>query len=166
METPASISKHPIHPMLIVFPIGLWVFSFVCDLISFADPANPDWYVVAFYAIGGGLIGALIAAIAGFIDWLSLKDPKMKSIGLIHMGLNIAIVVLFAINLGVRSTTMVPPPTLAIVLSAIGVGLLIVSGWLGAELVHVHKVSVADEPRATERQTSSPSQVSRRERTA
>jgi uncharacterized membrane protein len=58
MRTPASIVKHPIHPMLIVFPIGLWIFSLICDLIRLAG-ASPDvWATVAFYSMVGGLIGA------------------------------------------------------------------------------------------------------------
>ena len=68
MRTPASIGKHPIHPMLIVFPIGLWFFSLACDLIRLAGATNDAWSIVAFYAMVGGLFGALVAAVPGFID--------------------------------------------------------------------------------------------------
>jgi uncharacterized membrane protein len=70
MRTPASISKHPIHPMLIVFPIGLWIFSLVCDLLHLAGASGDAWLTVAFYSMVGGLIGALCAAVPGFIDLL------------------------------------------------------------------------------------------------
>ena len=40
MRAPASISKHPIHPILIVFPVGLWIFSLVCDLIRLAGASQ------------------------------------------------------------------------------------------------------------------------------
>jgi len=58
MASPASIARHPIHPMLVVFPIGLWVFSFVADLVRVAGGA-PLWTDLAFYSMLGGLIGAL-----------------------------------------------------------------------------------------------------------
>ena len=65
MRTPASIFKHPIHPMLIVFPIGLWIFSLACDLIRLAGASGDAWSTVAFFTMIGGLIGALCAAVHG-----------------------------------------------------------------------------------------------------
>jgi uncharacterized membrane protein len=61
MRTPASIFKHPIHPMLIVFPIGLWIFSLTCDLIRLAGATADAWSTVVFFSMIGGLIGALCA---------------------------------------------------------------------------------------------------------
>ena len=72
MRTPASIAGHPIHPMLVPIPIGLWIFSLVCDLIAAGGSTNPAWQTVAFYSMGGGIVGALLAAIFGLIDLLSL----------------------------------------------------------------------------------------------
>ena len=80
MRTPASIFKHPIHPMLIVFPIGLWIFSLACDLIRLAGASGDAWSTVAFFSMIGGLIGALCAAVPGFIDLLSWP-PARKSNG-------------------------------------------------------------------------------------
>src|SRR3954471_3524597 len=101
MRTPANIARHPIHPMLVPLPIGLWVFSFACDLIyAFASP-TPVWKTVALYAMVGGLIGALAAAIPGLIDLLSLPaEPRRTAI--IHMSINLTVVVLFAINIWMR----------------------------------------------------------------
>jgi uncharacterized membrane protein len=73
MRTPASISKHPIHPMLIVFPIDLWVFSLACDLIRLAGASADAWITVAYYSMVGGFIGALCAAIPGLIDLIYYK---------------------------------------------------------------------------------------------
>jgi predicted membrane protein DUF2231 len=70
VRTPASIGKHPIHPMLIVFPIGLWIFSLACDLIRLAGAPGDAWATVAFFSMVGGFIGALCAAVPGFIDLL------------------------------------------------------------------------------------------------
>jgi uncharacterized membrane protein len=61
MRTLASISKHPIHPMLVVFPIGLGISSLICDLVGLSVAMSAVWFTVALYAMGGGLIGALAA---------------------------------------------------------------------------------------------------------
>ena len=84
MRAPASIFKHPIHPMLIVFPIGLWIFSLVCDFVRLAGASSETWSTVAFFSMIGGLIGALCAAVPGFIDLLFYKGgaPPVKTIAL------------------------------------------------------------------------------------
>ena len=65
MQTPASIARHPIHPMLVPIPIGLWVFSFVCDLFHAGGASAQAWTTVAFYTMAGGIIGALLAVLPG-----------------------------------------------------------------------------------------------------
>ena len=72
MRTPASIFAHPIHPMLVVFPIGLWIFSLACDLIRLAGGSGDAWSTVAFFSMIGGFVGALFAAVPGGI-YLHLK---------------------------------------------------------------------------------------------
>ena len=67
MSSPASIKKHPLHPMLVGLPIGLWVFALVCDVMH-AVTGNTAWQIVATYCIGGGIVGAILAAIPGLID--------------------------------------------------------------------------------------------------
>ena len=106
MRTPASIFKHPIHPMLIVFPIGLWIFSLACDLIRLAGASGDAWSTVAFFSMIGGLIGALCAAVPGFIDLLFYKGgaPPVKKIALTHMAINLTAVVLYAINIWLRAS--------------------------------------------------------------
>jgi uncharacterized membrane protein len=145
MHTPASILKHPIHPMLIVFPIGLWIFSLACDLIRLAGGAGDAWITVAFYSMVGGLIGALCAAVPGLIDLIYYKGgtPPVKKLALTHMTINLIVVALYAINIwlrssefGVKGASMSTP----VLLSIIGVALLFVSGWLGGQMVHVYGV--------------------------
>ncbi len=145
MASPASIAKHPIHPMLVVFPIGLWIFSFVMDLIYLFGNGTPVWNTVALYTMVGGIIGALGAAIPGFIDFLSLKG-KPKQIATTHMAINLGLVVLFIINAILRfsGVSVLPGP---IILSLIGVIGLAVSGWLGGEMVYVHGVAVEAKKR-------------------
>ena len=147
MRTPASIFKHPIHPMLIVFPIGLWIFSLVCDLIRLAGAVPDVWSTVAFISMVGGFIGALCAAVPGFIDLLFYKGgaPPVKKIALTHMTINLTVVVLYAINIWLRAddTAYIDRGlSLPVWLSIIGVALLAVSGWLGGQMVHVYGVGV------------------------
>jgi uncharacterized membrane protein len=143
MRTPASIAKHPIHPMLVPIPIGLWIFSFVCDLAFVLGKGVSLWFTLGFYAMIAGLAGALLAAIPGMIDMLSLRGT-VKKIALTHMALNLTIVVLYAVNIGTRITgsEVAGAP---LVLSIVAISLLAVSGWLGGHMVYVHRVAV-DEP--------------------
>src|SRR5215213_8215763 len=146
MRTPASIAKHPIHPMLVPIPIGLWLFSLVCDLIYRFGGGAAEWQTVAFYTMVGGIIGALAAAIPGLIDMISLPTgPKRTAI--IHMTLNLTVVALYVVNVFVRSTN---PENLGLAfgLSIIGVALLTVSGWLGGKMVYEQRVAVdtGEEP--------------------
>jgi uncharacterized membrane protein len=141
MRTPASIAGHPIHPMLITIPVGLFIFSLICDLISLRSSAPENWIVVAQYTMAGGFIGALIAAIPGVIDFLSLEESRIKKIAILHMALNLVAVTLYAVNLWLRIYSG-SNQGLPLVLSLIGAGILGVSGWLGAEMVHKHGVGV------------------------
>ena len=148
MVSPASVAKHPIHAMLVVFPIGLWVLSFVMDLIYYFEAGTEIWNTVALYTMVGGIIGALAAAVPGFIDFLSLSGRR-KRIATIHMSINLSLVALFIINSALRitGTSVVPGP---IILSLIGVIFLGISGWLGGELVYVHGTAVEPCPEEPE----------------
>jgi uncharacterized membrane protein len=142
MRTPASIRNHPIHPMLVALPIGLWIFSLVCDLIYHAGRGNPFWKGVAFFTMAGGLIGALLAAIPGFIDYLSLKGNSVKRIATVHMSLNLLVVAMFLFNLGIRYNASPDNELLGVILSVIAIAILGVSGWLGGSMVYEHGVAV------------------------
>ena len=142
MSTPASIKNHPIHPILIVFPLGLWVFSFVCDVLRMFIWPNANLSTVSLYSIAGGIIGALLAAIPGFIDYLSIRDYNVRRIARIHMILNLTAVVLFTINFWLRISAG-ETTGLAVGLSFLTLLILSASGWLGGELVYKHGMGVA-----------------------
>lgn len=142
MKTRASIAGHPLHPMLVVFPIGLFIFSFVCDLIFFGT-GDVVWNAVAYYAMAGGIIGGVAAAIPGALDLFSLPHSRMRGIGVVHMTINLIVVILFAINFWIRGTAD-PAAVGPVWLSVLGVALLAVSGWLGGELVYVHGAGVSE----------------------
>lgn len=139
MSSPASIRKHPLHPMLVAFPVGLWMFSFIADLLR-RFTANEHWEAVALYTMGGGIIGALLAAVPGLVDLLSLRNPRVKRLGIIHMVLNLAAVAVFTFDFFLRLNGN--SGDFPLVLSVVGVLLIVVSGWLGAEMVYVHGVAV------------------------
>lgn len=142
MRTPANIAKHPIHPMLVAIPIGLWIFSLVCDLVYVFGDGNENWSTVALYTLIGGIVGALMAAVPGFIDMLSLPDHP-KRIAIMHMSINLTIVALYVVNawLRLRGTSENGP----VWLSVIAVAMLSVSGWLGGKMVYEQGVAVDPE---------------------
>jgi len=142
MGSPASIRNHPIHPMLVAFPIALWIFSLICDFIYHAGPHNVFWKGVSFYTMVAGVVGALLAAVPGFIDYLSLRDRRVKRIATTHMTLNLIVVALFLFNLGIRYNASPDNEFFGVVLSVIAIAILAVSGWLGGSLVYVHGVAV------------------------
>lgn len=143
MRTPASIAGHPLHAMLIVFPVGLLVFSLFADLMSLGVGNAAAWATVALYTMAGGFAMALVVAIPGLIDLLSLRNPATKRIAVIHMSLNLVAVALYALNLWLRTHGSGNTGT-PLVLSVVSVAILAVSGWLGAEMVHVHGVGVEE----------------------
>ncbi len=142
MRTPASIAGHPLHPMLVPLPIGLWVFSFVCDLFFVFGSGAPAWSTVALYTMAGGIVGALAAAIPGLVDLLSLP-PEPRRTALTHMAINLTIVVLYVINFWLRLGTPGNPGGY-VWLSLLAILLLAVSGWLGGRMVFVLGVAVSD----------------------
>jgi len=144
METRATVAEHPIHPMLIPFPIALWIFSLASDLIYLFDFGGPVWKDVALYAMVGGIIGGLAAAVPGYIDYRSLTDPVLVRLARMHMVINVGLVLLFTLNVGLRIMNG-PEALVPVFLSGVGVAALAVSGWLGGELVYVRGVAVQPE---------------------
>ena len=146
MRTPASIFKHPIHPMLIVFPIGLWIFSLACDLIRLAGASGDAWSTVAFFSMVGGFIGALCAAVPGFIDLLFYKGgaPPVKNSSDPHGDQSHRRRAVCDKYLAARQRPHQYEQSMStpVLLSIIGVALLFVSGWLGGQMVHVYGVGV------------------------
>jgi uncharacterized membrane protein len=146
MASPASIGGHPIHPMIIPFPIALWVFSLIADVIYLwrGNLVWRDW--IAFYALLGGIIGAALAAVFGIIDWLSIKDREAKKVADWHARLNVIALLVFAASFYLRTASgsqwVGGSYTIPLLLSVLGVILIAISGYLGGELVFRHGVGV------------------------
>ena len=145
METPTSFKGHPLHPILVALPIGLFIFSFISDIIYLAGWGTAVWQTVAFYDLAGGLICALIAAIPGLIDLIAISDPNLKRTGIIHMSLMLVSVFIFAVDFFVRLVGKTDG-TAPFVLSCLGIATLLIGGWIGAKLVHVFGLTVRERP--------------------
>jgi len=144
--------RHPLHPMLVHFPIGLFLLSLLLDLASLAFPPVPDLVRDSFYAMLLGVITALIAAVPGFVDYTDIRsDHPAKRTATSHLTLNLIVVALYGINLGMRSSLLVDPKiqTVPLILSLVGVALLSVSGYLGGRLVYDEGIGVGRHKRRT-----------------
>ena len=135
MHARARLFGHPIHQMLIVFPLGLLATAVIFDVIALVTD-NTRWAEIAYWLIAAGIIGGLAAAPFGFIDWLGVPGgTRARRIGLLHGGGNLVVVLLFAGSWLLRRDNPLAPETLALVLSFAGAALALVTGWLGGELV-------------------------------
>ena len=135
MESKAKLAGHPIHQMLIVFPLGLFATAVIFDLVGLATHQE-HWSAASFVMIAGGIIGGLAAAIFGFIDWFAIpRGTRASRIGLLHGLGNVLIVALFIASWLLRRPSPEVPSTAAVVLGIAGVLLAVVTGWLGGELV-------------------------------
>ncbi len=146
------VAGHSLHPMLVAFPLGLLVTSVAWDIV-FLVTVDPMWAMVAFWTIIGGLVGGLLAAVPGFLDWLHIPaGTRAKRIGWWHMLLNVALLGMFALSAALRWNNGYDTPGigemiwgwLALVIGA-------VSAWLGGELVErlgvgVHHDAHLDAP--------------------
>lgn len=139
MKDKVRFANHPIHPMLVPFPIGLWVFSLVADIIYLASD-NVSWATVAYYSMAGGIIGAIAAAVPGFLDYLALKPSRIRDIAFRHLLFNVVALILFIVNFFVREAGTVSAGPF--ILSIVGVLLIMVSGWLGGHMVYVQGMAV------------------------
>lgn len=144
MESRAKLFGHAIHPILIVYPLGLLSTAVVFDIIHLVT-ADPRWATVSFWMIAAGIVGGLLAAIFGLVDYLNIpSSTRARRIGLLHGVTNLCVMLLFAASLYLRSGLPEAPSTLALALSFIGVGAALLGGWLGGELVERLGVGVAE----------------------
>jgi uncharacterized membrane protein len=157
MSSPATINKHPIHPILVTVPVGLWLFSFIADILYLTNWGSAAWLDVGYYAMLGGLVGALVAAIPGLMDYFTITDAPTKRLGTKHLIINLTLVVLYAANLVTRAGRL-EIMTISYVLSFAGVILLVYSGWLGGEMIFRHGMAVHMEG---EKETTRESEASR-----
>lgn len=147
MESRVKLFGHPVHPMLIVFPLGLLATAVVFDIL-YLIWNNRLFPTASYYMIASGVIGGLLAAIFGFIDWAALPNgSRAKNIGLWHGLGNFVIVLMFAGSWLLRRDNVdFAPDSLALILSFAGAALALVTAWIGGELVY--RLGVGVDPGA------------------
>jgi uncharacterized membrane protein len=149
MESKFKVLGHGAHPMLIVFPLGLLATAVIFDVVHLAT-GNAVFSVVAYWLIYAGVIGGLVAAVPGWVDWFAVpQGTRAKRVGLAHGLGNVLVLLLFIASCWLRQDTPAnpethAPSTLALALSFAGAGLSLVTGWLGGELVERLGVAVHD----------------------
>ena len=153
MPARVTIAGHPVHAMLVNIPIGLWIFTLTSDVV-FRVTGDARWLSTAYFTLAGGIAGALLAAVFGLIDLLGLSGTRERRLGILHMSLNLATVAVQAVNFLLRATSQTAS-SLTFALSALAVAALLVSGWLGGQLVHVLGVTqpgrITPQPAQAER---------------
>ncbi|SCL36677.1 Uncharacterized membrane protein [Micromonospora rhizosphaerae] len=139
---------HPLHPALVAVPIGAWIASFVFDLASRVVDHPGFLADGSRWLIAIGVLGALAAAVTGFLDLLAIppRTPAFRT-ALVHMSLNLAVTAAYAINFLARGgqPAAAPVPWGALAASAVSLAALSVSGYLGGKLAYRYGVRVADE---------------------
>jgi len=134
MHARAQLFGHPIHLILIVFPLGLLATSFFFDLAWLAT-ARAQLALVSWWMIFAGVIGGLAAGLFGLVDWLAIpRGTRARRVGAWHGGGNAIVAVLFSVSWLLRRDAPEHPEALAIALSGLGVLLSVLTGWLGGEL--------------------------------
>jgi uncharacterized membrane protein len=145
-ESTAQVAGHPIHPMLIPFPVAFLVATLVSDLV-FLRTGNPGWATASLWLLGAALVMAALAAAAGLIDFLGDERIRDLSAAWHHMIGNVIAVVLALINWYRRYAATEPGiPSGGVVLSLLVVLILLYTGWRGWEMVYKHRVAVSDQP--------------------
>jgi uncharacterized membrane protein len=143
-QSTAKIGGHPIHPMLVPFPIACFVGTFVTDLVYWKT-FDPMWANFSSWLLLAGLVMAALAAVAGLIDFLGSAQIRALKPARIHLIGNVAAVLLSLVNAFVHGrdgyTAIVPT---GLMLSTLVVVILLVTGWMGWEMVYRGRVGVAD----------------------
>jgi uncharacterized membrane protein len=141
----ASIGNHPIHPMLIPFPIAFFVATLVCDL-AFWRSGNGGWFAASQWLLGAGIVMALLAAVAGLIDVLG--EARIRALHEVwwHAGGNLLLVLIQAWSWYMRysegAAAVIPT---GLILSVVAVLLMLFTGWMGWQMVYRDHVAVSDE---------------------
>ena len=143
METRIKVLGHPVHPMLIVYPLGLFSTAVIFDVL-YLITGNDELAIFSFWAIVAGIVGGLLAAIFGLVDFLAIPAPtRAKRVGLWHGGGNVVVVILFVISWLMRLGDPTYLPSVAPILPALAAAAVaLVTAWLGGELVYRLGVAV------------------------
>lgn len=145
MESHVKLLGHPIHPMLIVFPLGLLSTAVIFDVL-YVVTGNADLATFSYWALVAGIIGGLSAAVFGLLDWLAVPaGTRAKAVGLMHGAGNVVVVALFAVSFVLRmNDATYLPSILPLLFGVAGAAIALFTAWLGGELVYRLRVGVDD----------------------
>lgn len=146
MKTKASFAGAPIHPMLVHYPIALWTTSVITDAVFYFQ-RNSSLVLISKYLIAAGIVGALLAALPGIVDWTTIADPAAKKTGTLHMVLNVSALLLFGGSLYLRMRNYGAPLVgfhlkVPFALSVAGLLDMAIAASLGGKLVYKHRMGV------------------------
>ncbi len=149
MQGKATVAGHPVHPILVTFPIGCFVAAVVCDVISiFTGPVF--WAPMSTWLLLFGVLGSLLAALFGLVDYLTAPmSSAAKSLAGWHMTLNVGMIAAFGLACAVRFHDHTSAAGYA--LTGIGVLLLAIAGFLGGDVAHRHLVGSSESDAQTAR---------------
>jgi len=146
MYSKVKIAGHPLHAMIVGYPIAFYTAALVAYIV-YSVNADPFWFRVGVVANGAGVVMAVVAALPGFIDWLAIPGAKKaKKVGLNHLLFNVSALLLFAVSFFMqwpKWNDAMPEVALAIILTGLGFILTAIAGFLGASLIHNHHVGVS-----------------------
>ncbi len=145
MKSRVTIVGHPLHPIFVCIPIGLWCFSVVCDLIYHLGWGDDSWKRAALYCLAGGLAGAVPALITGYLDYGVVRGATAARVAKFHLIFNLLVLPFIIVSIWLRFEEVAPAHhLLPVMISFVGVFLVGISGWLGGELVSRHHISVLE----------------------
>lgn len=145
MQSKARFLGHPIHPMLVVIPLGLFIAAAVLDALYYWR-GDTLFATISYYNVGGGIVGGLLAAVFGLRDWLAIPSgTRAKRIGLFHGATMVIVVLLFTAACLARTALPDLAPTgTVLVIEGMAIALALLGGWFGGELVDRLGVGVDD----------------------
>lgn len=155
MKSRAALGNHPLHPAVVPLPIGAFFLAFVAD-VAHALTKNALFYDIAHFAIGVGIVTALVAAVLGLIEYFGVNmSAAGRRLATIHMLINILAVVLYAVSWLLRrnhGALETPRWPVAFGLEVVPFLLLGISGWIGGKMIFEHKIGVVEwaDPEARE----------------
>lgn len=146
MKTKASFGGEPIHPMFVHYPIALWTTSVITDVIFYFH-RNTSLILISKFLIAAGIVGAILAAIPGLIDWLTITEPAAKKTGTLHLVLNVSALLLFGVSLYLRmkhygAAAVGHHLQVPFVISVAGWIDMAISASLGGKLVYKYRMGV------------------------
>jgi uncharacterized membrane protein len=145
MKSKASIAGHPLHPIFVTIPIGLWCFSPICDLVYHAGWGDDSWKKAALYCLAGGIVGAVPTFITGLIDYSLCRTRAAARVAKFHLTFNIIVTILMILSVGIRISQGANYTLSPVFVSLAGVVLAGLSGWLGGELIVSHGIGVHED---------------------